>query len=155
MYHMDTWLCCCFNEYCLLVVIISWIWDVTVLLCFCGAIGGSTLITLAIPCINGATEAAQQHLSGYGHPDFWLHYALQPLVHVNRPILLWQSTSLHLPFIHSFGWRIVSCLIRNHFCGAYSIPLGCCVMFHGQAFSCGNTVWVVFLKDNPWRTQVP
>jgi hypothetical protein len=42
---------------------------VTVFLSFCGAIGGSTLITLVIPCINGATEVAQ-YLHGYGHPVF-------------------------------------------------------------------------------------
>ncbi len=34
MYHIDTWLRCCFHEYCLLVVIISFIWDVTIILCF-------------------------------------------------------------------------------------------------------------------------
>ncbi len=27
-------------------------------------------------------------------------------------------------------------------------------MFHGQAFSFGNTVWVVFLEEYQWRTQV-
>jgi hypothetical protein len=62
----------CFHENCLLVVIISCIWDVTVFLCFCGAIGGSTLITLAIPCINEATGVTQHHLCGYGRPLFWL-----------------------------------------------------------------------------------
>jgi hypothetical protein len=69
-----------FHENCLLVVMISCIQDVTILLCFCGVIGGSTLITLANPCINGATEVTQHHLRGYGHPNFWLHCALKPLV---------------------------------------------------------------------------
>ncbi len=32
----------CFHENCLSVVIISCVWDVTILLCFCRAIGGST-----------------------------------------------------------------------------------------------------------------
>jgi hypothetical protein len=77
MYHIDTQLCCCSHEYCRLVVIISCIWDVTVILCFCGAIGGSTLFTLAIPFINGATEVTQHHLCGFGHPK--LRCALQPL----------------------------------------------------------------------------
>ncbi len=37
---------------------------------------------------------------------------------------------------------------------AYIIPLGCYVLFHSQAFSFGNTVWVVFLDKYPWRTRV-
>jgi hypothetical protein len=49
------------------VVIISCIWDVVFILCFCGASGGSTLLTLAFPCINGVTEVTQHHLCGYGH----------------------------------------------------------------------------------------
>jgi hypothetical protein len=28
------------------------------------------------------------------------------------------------------------------------------VMIYGQAFSFGNTVWVVFLEEYPWRAQV-
>jgi hypothetical protein len=55
---------------CLLVVIISRVWDVVFILCFCGAIGGSTLLTLAFASINGVTKATQQHLHGYGHPIF-------------------------------------------------------------------------------------
>ncbi len=90
MYHIDTWLCCCFHEYCLFVVIISCLRDVMVLLCFCGAIGGSTLTTLENPWINGATEVTQHHLHGYGHPNFWLHCVLQPVVCklYLRPVLL-------------------------------------------------------------------
>jgi hypothetical protein len=55
---------------CLLVVIISCVWDVVFILCFRGASGGSTLLTLAFPSINGVTEATQHHLHGYGHPNF-------------------------------------------------------------------------------------
>jgi hypothetical protein len=46
----------CFNENCLSVVIISRVWDVVFILCFCGASGGSTLLTLAFPSINGVTR---------------------------------------------------------------------------------------------------
>jgi hypothetical protein len=69
----------CIHENYLLDVIISCIWDVTILLCFYRAIGGSTLITLGNSCLNGATKVTQ-HLHGYGHPVFWLRCALQPLV---------------------------------------------------------------------------
>jgi hypothetical protein len=56
---------------CLSVVIISRVWDVVFILCFCGASGGSTLLTLAFPSINGVTKATQHHLHGYGHPNFF------------------------------------------------------------------------------------
>jgi hypothetical protein len=46
---------------CLSVVIISCFWDVVFILCFCGASGGSTLLTLAFPSINGVTKATQHH----------------------------------------------------------------------------------------------
>ncbi len=52
------------------MVIFSHVWDVVVILCFCGASGGSTLLTLAFPSINGVTKATQNHLHGYGHPNF-------------------------------------------------------------------------------------
>jgi hypothetical protein len=55
---------------CLLVVIISRVWDVVIILCSCGASGGSTLLTLTFPCINEVTEVTQHHLRGYGHPNF-------------------------------------------------------------------------------------
>ncbi len=54
------------------VVIISCVWDVVFILCFCGASGGSTLLTLAFPCISGVTEVTQHHMRGYGHPHFFL-----------------------------------------------------------------------------------
>jgi hypothetical protein len=55
---------------CLSAVIISHVWDVVIILCFCGASGGSTLLTLAFSCINGVTKVTQHHLRGYGHPNF-------------------------------------------------------------------------------------
>jgi hypothetical protein len=61
------------------MVIISRVREVTIFLCFHGAIGGSTLFRLGSPCIIGITKMTQ-HLHGYGHADFWLHCALQPLV---------------------------------------------------------------------------
>ncbi len=60
----------CFHENCLSLVIISRVWDVVFILCFRGASGGSTLLTLAFPSINGVTKATQHHLHGYGHPNF-------------------------------------------------------------------------------------
>jgi hypothetical protein len=62
-----------------MVVIISCVWDVVFILCFHGASGGSTLLTLACPCNNGVTTVTQ-HLHGYGHPNFWLRCALQPFL---------------------------------------------------------------------------
>jgi hypothetical protein len=41
----------CFHKNCQLVVIITHVWDVTILLCFCGAVGGSTLFKLGNPCM--------------------------------------------------------------------------------------------------------
>jgi hypothetical protein len=69
MYHEYlTWLLA-FMKNCLTVVIISCVWDVVFILCFCGVSGGSTLLTLAFPCNNGVTKVTQ-HLHGYGHPNF-------------------------------------------------------------------------------------
>jgi hypothetical protein len=65
---------------CLSVVIISRIWDVVIIHLIGGASGGSTLLTLAFLSINGATEVTQHHLRRYGHPNFWMRSALQPLV---------------------------------------------------------------------------
>jgi hypothetical protein len=44
--------------------------------------------------------------------------------------------------------------LETFFVAAYSIPLGCYILFHGQAISFGNTVCVMFLDKYPWRTQV-
>jgi hypothetical protein len=94
----DIWLFFAFMKNCLLVVTISHVWDVIIFLCFCGASGGATLLTLAFPCINGVTKVTQHHLCGYGHPNFWLHCVLQPLVCrlYLRPKLLWESILLQL-----------------------------------------------------------
>jgi hypothetical protein len=79
MYHgYLTWLFAFMKNY-LTVVIISCVWDVVLILCFCGASGGSTQLKLAFPCNNGVTKVIQQQLRGYGHPNFWLRCALQPL----------------------------------------------------------------------------
>jgi hypothetical protein len=61
----------CFHEKLPSVVIISCVWDVVFILCFCGASGGSTLLILAFPSINEVTEATQHHLHGYGYPKFY------------------------------------------------------------------------------------
>jgi hypothetical protein len=66
-----------FMKKCLSVVIISCIWDVVFILCFRGASGGSTLLTLAFPCINGVTKVTQHHLRGYGHPIFFFGCAVR------------------------------------------------------------------------------
>jgi hypothetical protein len=55
---------------CLSLVIISCVWDVVFIICFCGASGGSTLLTLKFPCINGVTKVIQHHMCGYGNPNF-------------------------------------------------------------------------------------
>jgi hypothetical protein len=59
-----------FMKNCLSVVIISHVWDVVFILCFRGASGGSTLLTLTFPFINGVTQVSQHHMRGYGHPIF-------------------------------------------------------------------------------------
>ncbi len=45
------------------------VWDVIIIICFRGASGGSTPLTLAFHCIDGVTKVTQHHLHGYGHPD--------------------------------------------------------------------------------------
>jgi hypothetical protein len=70
MYHGYLTLLFAFMKNCLSVVIISCGWDVVFILCFRGASGGSTLLTLAFPCNNGVTKVTQHHLRGYGHPKF-------------------------------------------------------------------------------------
>jgi hypothetical protein len=70
MYQGYLTVCFAFMKNCLLVVIISHVWDVVIILCFCGASGGSTLLTLAFPCINGATMVTQHYLHRYSHPNF-------------------------------------------------------------------------------------
>ncbi len=130
MYRCSTALC--YHENCLLVFITSCVWDVTILRCFCGVIGGSTLITLAIPCINWATKVtkyawiwASQLLvalcaSTLGIKTLSQAYAL---VRINLRAVGWLSS-----FFHSLGWRITSGPIGNLFCGLqYSAGLLCFV----------------------------
>jgi hypothetical protein len=59
-----------FMKNCLSVFIIKQVWDVVFILCFCGASGGSTLLTLAFPCIIGVTKVTQNHMHGFSHPNF-------------------------------------------------------------------------------------
>jgi hypothetical protein len=80
MYHGYLTLLFAFMKNCLPVVIITRVWDMVFILCFRGASGGSTLLTLAFPCNDGVTKVTQHHLRGYGHLNFWLRCALQPLV---------------------------------------------------------------------------
>ncbi len=70
-------------------------------------------------------------------------------VRINLHAFGWLLSSFH-----SFGWRIISGLVGNLLFVAYSISLGCYVIFHCQAFSFGNTVWAMFLEEYPLRTQV-
>ncbi len=105
---------------------------------------------------NGATKVSH-HLCGYGHPVLW--FRLQPfgtktlsqayaLVRINLCEVGWLSS-----FFHAFGWRNISGLFGNPFCGL-QYSAGLLELFHGQAVSFGNTVWVVFLDKYPWRTRV-
>jgi hypothetical protein len=80
MYHLDTQPPFCFHEYCLLAVIISCIWDVTIILLVFWSQWWLINIHIGKSLINGATEVTQHHLCGYGHPAFWLHCAFQPLL---------------------------------------------------------------------------
>jgi hypothetical protein len=59
------------------VVIISRVWDVTFLLCFCRADWWLNTIHIGESLHNGANKVSQ-HLRGYGHHIFWLRCALQP-----------------------------------------------------------------------------
>jgi hypothetical protein len=70
----------CFHEHCQLVVIISCVWAVTILLCFCGAIGGSTLFTLRNPCIMELPRCLIICVD-MGVPFFGCTVHVNPLVH--------------------------------------------------------------------------
>ncbi len=71
-------------------------------------------------------------------------------------ISAWRTDWNQLIWLNSVGWthpllffgqRIVSGFFGNIlFFVAHSIPLGCYVVFHGQAYSFVNIVWVVFLE---------
>jgi hypothetical protein len=154
MYHIDTQLLFCFHEYCLSVVIIGHFWDVTIILCCCGANGGSTLFTLACPCINGATKVTQYHLHGYRHPNLLVahfnHWHVDFISGLssceNQPLSCWLIVELR-----SLFW-VKNGLIRNLLFVAYSIPLGCYVSW--PSLDLEKTVWVMFLEDYLWRTRV-
>ncbi len=107
---------------------------------------------------NGDTKKSH-HLRGYGHPILWLRCALQPfgtktlsqayaLVRINPHEVGWL-----LSFFQSLGEEIWVVSLETLFCGLqYSV--GLLELFHGQAVSFDNTVWVVFLDEYPWRTRV-
>jgi hypothetical protein len=67
----------------LLVVIISCVWDVVIIFCFCGAIGGSTLLSLAFPCINGATKVTQHLRVEMVIPIFGCAVLFNPWYHLD------------------------------------------------------------------------
>jgi hypothetical protein len=118
-----------FMKNCLLVVIICRAWDMVFILGFCGASGGSTLLTLAFPCINVVTEVTQHHLHGYGYPIFF-----GCAVHFNHWCVDFISGLSSCENQLCFGWLIVELfsllqvkigLIRNLLFVAYSVLLGC------------------------------
>ncbi len=135
MHYIDTWLLFCFHEYCLLVVIISRICNVTGILYFCGAISGSTLFPFAIPCINGATYQGDSTSSAWIYTSRllvalcfnpWYANFMSSLSSCeNQPPCSWLIASS----FHYFGQRIISGLIGNLlFCGLkYSAGLFCYV----------------------------
>ncbi len=88
---------------------ISCILDVTILLYICRAVGGSTLITLAIPCINGATGVTQHHLHGYGCTvcfNFWYVNLITGLRSCgNQPPCSWLILKLlSLHWVKNYKW---------------------------------------------------
>ncbi len=69
-------------------------------------------------------------------------------------MLLWESTPIRFADCQAssvIGWRNISGLFGNPFLW-YSA--GLLELFHGQAISFGDTVWVVVLDKYPWRSQV-
>jgi hypothetical protein len=141
---------------CLSVVIISHVWDVVFILCFCGASGGSILLILALLCINGVTEVTQHHMGGYGYPNFfgctvcfnpWYVDFISGLSSCeNQPCFGWLIIKLFSLLQVKIGLIKTFCLWPTVFCWA--------VMLHGQAFSFSNTVWVMFLEEYLWRARV-
>jgi hypothetical protein len=113
---------------CLSVVIISRVWDVVFIICFCEASGGSTLLTVAFPCTNGVTEVTQHHVRGYGHPNIffctvrfnpWCVDFISGLSSCeNQPCFSWLIVELFSLLQVKIG------LIRNLLSVAYSILLG-------------------------------
>ncbi len=70
---------------------------------------------------------------------------------------MWESTFLQLADCQAsstqYGEELQEVSLETLFV-ACSIPLGCYMLFHGQAFSFDNTVCVMFLDKYPWRTRV-
>ena len=130
----------------------------TILLCFCGASGGSTLFTLGNPYIMEIPRCLIVCVD-MGIPVFWLLCALQPfgiktlsqayaLVRINPREVGWLSSFFSL-WVKKYKWSHW----KPFFCGLrYSA--GLLELFRGQAISFGNTVWAVFLDEYPWRSQV-
>ncbi len=158
MYSIDTRLCCAFMKTASwwLSLVASGMWPFSFL--FAEPLGAQhyshwgILALMELPrwlniCVDmGIPSFACAFASTLGITTLSQAYAL---VRINLPAVGWL-----LSFFYSFGWRIVSDLIEHLFCGLYTILLGCYVLFHGQAFSFGNTMWVLFLEKYPWRTQV-
>ncbi len=129
----------------------------TVLLCFCGASGGSTLFTLGNPYIM-EIPSCLIFCVDMGIPFFGCAVRFNPFVWklYLRPTLLWESTPVRLANCRAcsvLGWRNISGLFGNPFCGL-QYSTGLLELFHGQAISFGYTVWVVFLDKYPWRSRV-
>ncbi len=144
-----------FMKNCLLVVVISCIWDVVFILCFCGASGGSTLLTLAFPCINGVTGDSASSAQIWSSQIFGCTVRFNPWYVdfisglsscENQPCFGWLIVKL----FYFFRWRLVS--LKPFVCGLqYSAGLLC---FIAKPLAFCNTVWVVFLEEYPWRAQV-
>ncbi len=130
----------------------------TILLCFCGASGGSTLFTLRNSYIMELPRCLIICVD-MGIPFFGCTVCFNPLVQklYLRPTLLWESTPVKMADCRASSMpldeeiKVVS--LETLFCGL-QYSLGLLELFHGQAVSFGNTVWVMFLDKYPWRTWV-
>ncbi len=165
LYLIDTWLRCAFMK------IASW-WlssvasEMIVLLCFCGASGGSTLFTSGNPYIIELPRYLIICVD-MGIPFFSCAVGFNPLVALWASILWYKNyisglrscanqppwSWLIVKLLPIFGWRNISGLFGTLFCGP-QYSAGLLELFHGQAVSFGNTLWVMFLGEYPWRSQV-
>ncbi len=129
----------------------------TVLFCFCGVSGGSTQFTLGnlyiielLRCLIICVDMGVPFLVALCASTLWYKNFISGLCSCeNRPPWSWLIVKLLLVF----GWRNTSGLFGNPVCGL-QYSAGLLEIFHGQAVSFGNTVWVVSLDEYPWRTQV-
>ncbi len=129
-----------------------------VLLCFCGASGGSTLFTLGNPyimeiprCLIICVDMGVPFLVALCASTLWYKNfisGLYALVRINPHEVVWL-----LSFFQSLGEEIWVVSLETLFCGL-QYSAGLLELFHGRAISFGNTVWVVFLDEYPWRTRV-